>query len=439
MKGIQIQLFDDFDVCSPSLTEETNSTKRQATKFSLMVRGLINMLKILCSISISIINKKNISTNRRNLIGTLTSPSSLPTLPFDLIIEILSRLPVKQLLQLRCVCKSWKSLISDPKFAKKHLALSTTYSLHGIGRNYYCPELVLKSYSLNSSVSIAQIHLPLKGYVRVLGSCNGVLCLGEEEDGGDLFLVRLWNPSIRKFKELPPVRKPHSYQLGMRGFGYNPISDNYKVVVVLLPSDDVEDNAEYTGNYFSNHEVKVHTLGTDSWKSFSVFPFAGLFVQEVGQYVSGTINWLVYMDIMQGQCFIASLDLGDESYQKVLLPDDSGEVDQHTLDLSVFKDCLCLISREDVWVMKEYGNKESWTKLFTISYMRDHCTSSYYNIHPKYIFEDDRVLLRCCCCEGDVYYKYISYNCNCKNGTSKFIKVGYTLEVCIESLILLCF
>ncbi|PNX58502.1 F-box family protein, partial [Trifolium pratense] len=125
----------------------------------------------------------------------------------------------------------------------------------------------------------------------------------EEEDGGDLFLVRLWNPSIRKFKELPRVRKPQSYQLGMRGFGYDPISDNYKVVVVLLPSDNVEDNAEYTDNYFSHHEVK-----------------------EVGQYVSGTINWLVYMDIMQGQCFIASLDLGDESYQKVLLPDDSGEM-----------------------------------------------------------------------------------------------------------------
>ncbi|XP_045823917.1 F-box/kelch-repeat protein At3g23880-like [Trifolium pratense] len=382
----------------------------------------------------SVVCSPSLSTNRRNLIGTLTS---LPTLPLDLIIEILSRLPVKQLLQLRCVCKLWKSLISDSKFAKKHLHLSTTYTLHGIDNQNYYSKHVLKSYSLNSSVSIAQIHLPSNGYVRFLGSCNGVLCLGEEDDGGDLFLVRLWNPSIRKFKELPPVRKPHSYHLGMSGFGYNPISDNYKVVVVLLPSDNVEDN----GNYFSDHEVKVHTLGTDSWKSVSVFPFAGVFVQQLGQYVSGTINWLVCTDIMQGQYFIASVDLGKESYQKVLLPDDSGEVDNYTLRLSVFRDCLCLIFGEDVWVMKEYGNKESWIKLFTISYVRDHhCTSSCYIIHPTYIFEDDRVLLSCRsyqeCIDGT--WKHISYHCNCKNGTSKFIEFEHMLEVCIESLISPC-
>src|SRR4051812_15081950 len=50
----------------------------------------------------------------------------LPTLPFEIVVEILSRLPVKFLLQLQCVCKSWKSLISNPKFAKKHFFSSTT-------------------------------------------------------------------------------------------------------------------------------------------------------------------------------------------------------------------------------------------------------------------------------------------------------------------------
>ncbi|PNX86930.1 F-box protein, partial [Trifolium pratense] len=37
---------------------------------------------------------------------------SLPTLPFDLVTEILSWVPVKFLLQFCCVCKSWNYLIS---------------------------------------------------------------------------------------------------------------------------------------------------------------------------------------------------------------------------------------------------------------------------------------------------------------------------------------
>nr|AFK48004.1 unknown [Medicago truncatula] len=60
-----------------------------------------------------------VSSKRQQLITSTESPLPSPT--FDLIAEILSRLPVKLLLQLQCLGKFWKSLISDPKFAKKHL------------------------------------------------------------------------------------------------------------------------------------------------------------------------------------------------------------------------------------------------------------------------------------------------------------------------------
>jgi F-box interacting protein len=208
----------------------------------------------------------------------------------------------------------------------------------------------------------------------------------------------------------------------MYGFGYDPISDNYKVVVVF--------DLTIT-NGFRKNEVKVHTLGTDSWRSVSEFPFAIEDVQLSGQYASGTINWFVSTDIKQSRCFIASFDLGNESYQKVLLPDDSGEVDENTLCLSVFRDCLCMIYGEDVWVMKEYGNKESWTKLFTISSMRDFSCPY---IKAICIFEDEQVLLRYV---NDKRWGHISYNY--KNHTSKFIEFENIPEVCVESLISPCF
>jgi len=41
-------------------------------------------------------------------------------LPNELMIEILVRVDSSNPLQLRCVCKLWKSLVVDPKMRKKH-------------------------------------------------------------------------------------------------------------------------------------------------------------------------------------------------------------------------------------------------------------------------------------------------------------------------------
>ncbi|AES80203.1 putative F-box domain-containing protein [Medicago truncatula] len=47
-------------------------------------------------------------------------------LPDDLITEILPFLPVKSILQFRCVSESWKSLTSNPSFVKLHLNRSAS-------------------------------------------------------------------------------------------------------------------------------------------------------------------------------------------------------------------------------------------------------------------------------------------------------------------------
>lgn len=51
----------------------------------------------------------------------------LPFLPEELIVKILLKLPVKSLLQFKCVCKLWKTLISNTQFANNHLLSSTAY------------------------------------------------------------------------------------------------------------------------------------------------------------------------------------------------------------------------------------------------------------------------------------------------------------------------
>jgi hypothetical protein len=53
----------------------------------------------------------------------LQSNAPLPPvfIPEELIAVILSFLNVKTIARLRCVCKSWKSLFSNPTFIQKHL------------------------------------------------------------------------------------------------------------------------------------------------------------------------------------------------------------------------------------------------------------------------------------------------------------------------------
>ncbi|GAU12196.1 hypothetical protein TSUD_01630 [Trifolium subterraneum] len=80
-----------------------------------------------------------------------------PHLPCVLVEEILSRLTVKHLLQLCCVCKSWNSLIScDSKFAKKHLHFSTSTD----GRHH----LAHRSDSVNNSCELRLWKSPISSF-----------------------------------------------------------------------------------------------------------------------------------------------------------------------------------------------------------------------------------------------------------------------------------
>ncbi|GAU20085.1 hypothetical protein TSUD_381770 [Trifolium subterraneum] len=209
--------------------------------------------------------------------------------------KFLSRLPVKSLMQFKCVCKSWKSLISDPNFAKKHLRMSTKHhhliSINSAGRD----ELIHMSYPLSSlltdvTATAIQLEYPLTNRYRrfdpIVASCHGILCIQI-----DHVSVNLWNPSIRKFTKIPSLEDSiHGYSVS---FGYDHSSDTYKVVA-------------------RGFVIKVHTVAC--------------------KHLIPTTSWN-----------IIALDLEKESYQENVQPDYG----------------------------REYGNKESWIKLFRVPDIRD--------------------------------------------------------------------
>ncbi|GAU16856.1 hypothetical protein TSUD_368050 [Trifolium subterraneum] len=59
--------------------------------------------------------------SQRCMMAEATAESPTSILPEEVMIEILSRVELNHTLQLRCVCKSWKSLLLDPQIVTNHL------------------------------------------------------------------------------------------------------------------------------------------------------------------------------------------------------------------------------------------------------------------------------------------------------------------------------
>lgn len=320
----------------------------------------------------------------------------VPHLPLDLVAEILCKLPVKHLLQLRLVSNSWNSLIShNPEFSAKHLRCSTS--------NHNRHHLILNS-TLSSRHFILS-HSPISSFFRstspvtvthlththsldngnngrgrgVITTCNGINCFGIDES-----LALLCNPSIRKFKLLPALKINKSHQTHFQNLYtilYDRFTGNYKIFSVACCN--------------SEKEVNVHTLGTDYWRRIQDFPCPYI-IPKPGIFVSGTVNWLACDDTSFAVRVIVSLDLGNESYRKLSPPfyDMAFEV---SITLGVLRGCLSMLSYSDkfsnVWIMKEYGNEKSWSKLFSVPRIEE--WGVYVYTKALYVSEDEQVLMEC--------------------------------------------
>ncbi|OIT27853.1 PREDICTED: F-box/kelch-repeat protein At3g23880-like [Nicotiana attenuata] len=303
-----------------------------------------------------------------------------PTLPTELITEILSRLPVKTLVRFRSVSKSWLALVSSPEFVKTHLSVSANnkdYTHHRLvltaGGNifssreidYFLRDCSLSSLRNDSVTEAFRLNYPMNKphkSVTVVGSVNGLICLAIDDI--DLFL---WNPSVRRYKNLPHPR-PTVYHFGWfkYGFGYDESNDDYKIVGIFRNHDNER---------LHHVEIKIYSLKSNSWRSKSDIPDEMRFF-ETGKFVNGKLHWAGELHWPNNWAFhknwnIISIDLADEKWGKVEQPR-YVEVD-FCLELGVLGSDLSMIwkysvSHADVWVMREYGVKESWTKMYTVKY-----------------------------------------------------------------------
>ncbi|KAM7497594.1 hypothetical protein LguiA_022008 [Lonicera macranthoides] len=147
---------------------------------------------------------------------------SMDYIPPELLIDILTRLPVKTLLQYTRVSKSWHSLITSPSFITTHLNNQRNL-------NNQTPFLLFWHCT----------EVEANQDPRIVGTCDGLVCLSSSD------IVALWNPSLRKSLILP---KPSIQSHGLIprdirsciGFGIHPVTNDYKIVrLTYLRSDRV--------------------------------------------------------------------------------------------------------------------------------------------------------------------------------------------------------
>ncbi|XVF75222.1 hypothetical protein PTKIN_Ptkin13bG0170200 [Pterospermum kingtungense] len=272
-------------------------------------------------------------------------------LPLDSIADILSRLPVKHLLRFRCVSKQWRSLIDDPDFIKLHLRHSLD--------SHTNQTLIFRSSDLHAADlaclgAFAKLEHPLMTYnhgIKILGSCNGLLCIRNIVED-----MAIWNPSTRKHQLLPSLGSCSRY---VYGFGHDPVTDDYKVVKIIQPGKALET------------EVKVCSLKRNRWRRIQDIPSVFSFPRANGVFASGALHWVLTRQVqLSEENVIVALDLGSESYREV--PQPEHEDNGFQLNVGVLGVCLCVIAnyhdvRVDLWVMKEYGVKESWTRLLSVA------------------------------------------------------------------------
>ncbi|KAK3021077.1 hypothetical protein RJ639_046098 [Escallonia herrerae] len=300
-------------------------------------------------------------------------------LPDEIIKEILTKLPVKSLLRFTAVCKSWYSHIKNPSFINAHLNQTIANTQHSSQRllvRYYDKTSKEEQYTLRwdddkFGDQFSALNFPFKsvlGYVRIVGSCNGLLCLCDDLFG-DANTITLWNPSIRKAVNVDMrinLRFPHMFVLG---FGVCPVTRDAKVVRIVYVRD-----ATHRNRFVVPPKVEVYALSSGTWRSAVEIAAPPCYLTEFTwsqAFVSGFVHWVAYSKVCPRN-LIVRFDIRNEVFGEMVLPDDlCGELVSN-LSVAVRGESLAMLKYNKeigtccVWVMKEYGVAGSWTKLFTI-------------------------------------------------------------------------
>ncbi|CAL5013193.1 unnamed protein product [Urochloa decumbens] len=230
-------------------------------------------------------------------------------IPDDVLEQIFLLVPARSRRALRLVCKGWRDVIDerapppvDDKLPAKILVF--------INQGSRSSAVVFDGGSRHRRRERTYMSTSDGGRVRMVGTCNGLLCLHDHSTtyaGFSISTITVTNPVTGETAALPPVPRRWAWAQfakapGHYSFGFHPETKLHKVVYIPR------------GHRWSLDALQVFTLGGNkaAWREVPV-PVRGachdLLCEPVS--VAGTTYWLAAGRVM-------ALDLGpDERVTRV--------------------------------------------------------------------------------------------------------------------------
>ncbi|CAN1841751.1 F-box/kelch-repeat protein At3g23880 [Linum perenne] len=307
----------------------------------------------------------------------------------DILINILQWLPIASCIaRFRYVCRSWRTLLSDPIFIRKIIFSKTSDDQKKLKvliaetrLKIEAPPLLCSVYSyetLHPITDLEELHVSLdRGRFggRVVGCCDGIFCIAgttRNANGNYLHSMILWNPTTSEKKIIPPgpSHPCHSTHVALMicaeriGFGYDPKTKDYKIVRVLeleqsmTDDDDMYDYdpAEFYHGTFPLVSAEVYSLRNDSWKTLNVptYPAMGGWLYDtsahetigIGHQFDTSRNekcyWFRRVESPEA-CAVISFDMSTEVFELITIPHPTGlthhdedDIDDTYGDRSIF-------------------------------------------------------------------------------------------------------
>lgn len=291
--------------------------------------------------------------------------------------KILLNLPLKKICQSQVVSKLWQTVITQPLFNQMVI-------------ERYCPPNIFVMY-LDFPQKIGTIHfsdlnkycvenceLPHK-FNDILGSCNGLVCLGHESEPHILFL----NPCTRWIQM---IEEP-THTFGHCGFGFDKTREDFKFDLLHCPTE-----------INRSKQVPVHamifSLRDNSWREICYEGWGFILASSPANFVDGKLYWRGILwetpedlEAEEAEEVLITFDIGMERFGSIKLPE---QLCGQYVSFGVISNklCACLCAEDtSIWFLHEDNFERRMT---LVNYKRNLACS----LQPLYSHGDSILLLR---------------------------------------------